>query len=99
MAGDIQEPGGRELLEALVSLSGLPSGLIEMELEEMLKKRGQSVMDLTLADLRQVLASHLEHLVVEDLVELDGLPELEAGLESEEVAPGRITPVLKMADR
>ncbi len=64
----------------------------------MLKKRGQSVMDLTLADLRQVLASHLEHLVVEDLVELDGLPELEAGLDSE-VAPGRITPVLKMADR
>ncbi len=88
------EPGGLELLETLVALTGLPAGVVEGELAEVLSKGGRSLEQLTLDDVRAALASHLETLMVEGLVESADPLSSEADL-----APARVTPVYRLSDR
>jgi hypothetical protein len=54
------EPGGDDLIQAVVNLSGLPESLARLELSEILANSGQSSKDLTLDQLRHALAAYLE---------------------------------------
>ena len=54
------EPDGQELIEAVVSLSGLPESLARFELDHILESAGQSSQNLTLEQLRFALVAYLE---------------------------------------
>ncbi len=51
---------GQELVESVVSLSGLPEMVIRSELDELLDQHGFSHDDLTLGELRVAMLSYLE---------------------------------------
>ena len=60
-----EDLGGQELIETLVSLSGLPEPLAHEELDEILKMSGHTPgtkTDLTLDQLRAALLVYLEAL-------------------------------------
>lgn len=61
-APEPNEPGGQELIQTVVTLSGLPESLVRLELDQILENSGQSSQNLTLDQLRQALAAHLESL-------------------------------------
>jgi hypothetical protein len=61
--------GGKELLETVVSLTGLPEELMQKELIRILESSGQDSTNLTLDDLRFALLAYLEQLDA-------GMPEL-----------------------
>lgn len=54
------EPGGEQLIEALVTLSGLPGSLVNEDLGEAMEKAGHSPGSLTLTQLREVMLTYLE---------------------------------------
>jgi len=54
--------GGTELLETVVSLTGLPEELMQKELSRILESCGRDRNNLTLDDLRFALLSYLETL-------------------------------------
>ncbi len=62
------EPCGEELIETVVSLSGMPEGLIRSELGEILDQSEQNYGELTLDQLRAAMITYLEK-IHEDLVE------------------------------
>lgn len=53
---------GEELLETVISLTGLPEALVSEELEEILAKSGHSSGSLTLDQLRESLLLYLEQI-------------------------------------
>ncbi len=57
---DNTEPEGQELFQTLVSLSGLPEGLIQPELFDILDNHGQNPSELTLVELRHAMVAYLE---------------------------------------
>lgn len=59
------EPGGQELIQTVVNLTGLPELMIRCELDQILEHGGQSPKDLTLDQLRQALAAYLEAMKAE----------------------------------
>jgi hypothetical protein len=59
------EPGGQELIQTVVNLTGLPELMIRCELDQILEHGGQSPKDLTLDQLRQALAAYLEEMKAE----------------------------------
>jgi hypothetical protein len=54
------EPGGQELIEQVVSLTGLPESMVEKELHEILDLTGRNPASLTLDELRQAMLLYLE---------------------------------------
>ncbi|MEK6705875.1 MAG: hypothetical protein AABZ06_08810 [Bdellovibrionota bacterium] len=54
------EAGGQELVDKLVSLTGLPKTLVYKELDSILANTGQEVNDLTLETLRSAMLLYLE---------------------------------------
>ena len=62
-------PDGPELLEMVISLTGLPEQDVQNELEQIFHQSGQSLTDLTLDQLREVLAAYLEAMGPELLAE------------------------------
>lgn len=57
---DSKEPGGVELIEQVVTLTGLPGSMVEKELHEILDLTGQNPASLTLDELRQAMLLYLE---------------------------------------
>lgn len=58
----IQEPGGEELIQQLVELTGLPENLVLQELDQILGMTGQASSDVTLETLRTAMLVYLESL-------------------------------------
>jgi hypothetical protein len=56
---------GTRLLRILIEATGLPPESLELELTEILSARGVSLEQLTLDDVREVLASYLQDTLVE----------------------------------
>jgi hypothetical protein len=54
------EPGGQELIETVVTLTGLPESWVRTELDQILEQSGQSSNDVTLGQLREALVAYLE---------------------------------------
>jgi hypothetical protein len=54
--------GGEELIQAVISMTGLPENLAQGELERILRATGHDAQNLTLDDLRQALVMYLETL-------------------------------------
>lgn len=63
------EPGGPELIETVVSLTGLPEPLMHLELERILGGAGHNKQDVTLDQLRQALAIYLEMTMKDELAD------------------------------
>jgi hypothetical protein len=59
------EQEGQELIETVVSLTGLPAPLMQKELQTILETAGQNTSDLTLDDLRAAMLTYLESLQAE----------------------------------
>jgi hypothetical protein len=80
---DPGEPGGNELIQTLAGLAGLPSGVLENELEVILGKSGRSQSEgLTLDDLRVALAAHLEELMGPEAMASESEPDAAPSLSS-----------------
>ena len=54
------EPDGQELLQVLVSLTGLPEEWVRRELDHILEKSGKGQENLTLDELRAAMVIYLE---------------------------------------
>jgi hypothetical protein len=54
------EPNGQDLIQQLVTLTGLPEDWAKQELDEVLNHYGQNSKNLTLDQLREVLVAYLE---------------------------------------
>lgn len=54
------EPNGQDLIQKIVSLTGLPQPWAQRELDEILEHYGQNSKNLTLNQLREVLAAYLD---------------------------------------
>jgi hypothetical protein len=54
-------PDGSQLIDVLVSLTGIPAPLMQQELEKILQFTGREAENLTLDELRSALASYLEN--------------------------------------
>jgi len=61
------EPGGPELIEQLVSATGLPKELVHQELDEICALSGQNPGELTLEQLRAAMLTYLQALESGDL--------------------------------
>jgi len=71
----IPEASGQELVETLITLTGLPDALIRTELNQILEPSGQAPETLTLDELRTALISYLEQMEAEFLAEEASLAE------------------------
>ncbi len=56
---------GLELLRVLIESTGLPPEAVERELSRMVKNHGLDPAALTLEDVRQVLSSYLQDVLLE----------------------------------
>jgi hypothetical protein len=61
------QPGGQELIQQLVSATGLPEDLVHRELDEICALSGQDPGELTLDQLRQAMLTYLEKLEAGEL--------------------------------
>ena len=66
---DSTAPDGQELMQTVVSLTGLPESWIQQELGHLIEVSGENVRDLTLDKLRKVLVAYLETFQVDPLDE------------------------------
>lgn len=57
---------GQALLDTVASLTGLPEGLVQQELHEMITAAGQNAGSVTLDDLRQAMLLYLESLALQE---------------------------------
>lgn len=55
-----KEPGGQELIDTVLTLTGLPAEQISEEMETILASFGKDKQTLTLQELRDALAGYLE---------------------------------------
>jgi hypothetical protein len=55
-----ESAGGSELIEQVVTLTGLPDGLVQDELDQILGKAGCDKENLTLEELRSAMLAYLE---------------------------------------
>ena len=55
-------PDGQDLIEKLVSLTGLPPNLAHGQIDEILQMAGQNPGSVTLEQLREAMLSYLESL-------------------------------------
>jgi hypothetical protein len=62
------EPGGQELIQQVISLTGLPEPLINQEITEILELSGTQSSTLTMDQLRLALLDYLEALKDSDLI-------------------------------
>ena len=56
---------GATLIRTLIQASGLPPESLSRELERLLARRGLRESDLTLEDVREILASYLQDTLIE----------------------------------
>lgn len=56
------QPGGAELLEQVVMMTGLPKELIMTEMNQILARSGVSPQKMTVDDLRNAMVHYLESL-------------------------------------
>lgn len=56
---------GRRLLQILIEATGLPQESVEQELVQILARRGVSPENVTLDDLREVLANYMQDTLIE----------------------------------
>ncbi|MBK7845313.1 MAG: hypothetical protein IPJ71_16795 [Bdellovibrionales bacterium] len=56
---------GSELLKAIAEATGLPTNLILSELKKLVQKEHDPIEQLTLDDLREVLADYLQDILTE----------------------------------
>ena len=76
------EPDGQELIQTVVSLTGLPEAWVLPELDQILENSGQDSRDLTLQQLRDAMLAYLEAMQSDFLSEIE--PEVEPEVETEE---------------
>lgn len=57
-----EEPKGLELLETVVSLTGLPPSLVHKDLDKVLEVSGHERANISLEELRRVMLIYLESL-------------------------------------
>jgi len=55
-----QEPGGEELMTAVVEATGLPEQMVKEELHGIIATQGADPKDLTLEQLRSAMIAYLE---------------------------------------
>lgn len=56
---------GLGLLRALIEATGLPSEAVEREMQRLLDSKGLSPEQITLEDIRELLASYLQDVLIE----------------------------------
>lgn len=56
---------GKNLSETLIAATGLPTEPVEREFQSLLNKNGKSAEDLTLEELREVMAEYLQTVFLE----------------------------------
>jgi hypothetical protein len=60
-----KEPDGQDLLEVLVSLTGLPKEWILKEMDQIMREIGKNPNEMTLDHLREALVSYLNSIHAE----------------------------------
>ena len=65
------ELSGQALMDTVASLTGLPEGLVQQELQEMLEVAGQNAGSATLDDLRKAMLLYLEALALQEEALMD----------------------------
>ena len=60
VSGKKMESSGQELVETLVSLTGIPEPLMSQEIIQIFEKTGQNPQDITLERLRDAMLVYLE---------------------------------------
>jgi hypothetical protein len=70
---DAVESSGQELIQTLVTATGLPEEWIHNELDHILETSGQTSVDITLEQLRASMLAYLEAMQA-DFVDEDVLP-------------------------
>lgn len=53
---------GQELIETVITMTGLPEPLIRTELDQIIENAGQNAGELTLEQLREAMVAYLESL-------------------------------------
>jgi hypothetical protein len=76
------QPCGQELIQKLITLTGLPEPLVNQELEQILGPSSDQTSELTLEELRAAMIQYLEH--------------CQAEFEKEEAALGNPTAILPL---
>ncbi|MBK7889720.1 MAG: hypothetical protein IPJ84_02385 [Bdellovibrionales bacterium] len=56
---------GSELISELAEASGLPTDLIGQELSHLVRQAGKDTTEVTLDDLRELLANYLQEVLIE----------------------------------
>jgi hypothetical protein len=67
---------GKDLLTTIASATGLPSDLVMAELLRLVEKSGKSAEDLSLEELRAILADFLQDVLLQTKQRLDEFDEL-----------------------
>jgi hypothetical protein len=62
-----EQPGGQELIQQLISATGLPEELVHQELNEICALAGQNPGELTLDQLREAMLTYLQALQTGEL--------------------------------
>lgn len=61
---------GEQLIEELSLGTGLPQEMIRRELEQLIQMAGKEAGDITLEDIRKIMASYLQDVILEAREEL-----------------------------
>ena len=67
---------GAKLLKQIASATGLPQGLVEKDLIKLIEEQGLDATDVSLDDIRDVLAKHLRTVLLEAKEEIENDPEI-----------------------
>jgi hypothetical protein len=70
-----QASGGPELIDQVVTLTGLPDTLVQTELEQILGQAGCNKESLTLDELRTAMLAYLESMQAELEAQSESAPE------------------------
>jgi hypothetical protein len=73
-------PEGREVLQEVVRMTGLPEESLDSALSELLGKPGASVNELTMNELRSLLIECLESINQQMSIETDGTSDSDPGI-------------------
>ena len=68
---------GKDLLSTIATATGLPSELVMAELLRLVEKSGKSAEELTLEELRLILAAFLQDVLLQTKQRLDDFSNLE----------------------
>ncbi len=80
MSADSQDQNGPNIIKKLISATGISEELISTELANLSSRAGIHPEDLTIEDLRQILAEYVQEVLLSAKEQFDEKAALEKGL-------------------